>query len=97
MKYILMILSFAQLSIYRAQEQIPLSSYTEQFGLDVIICNGHTRNHFSIGDSLSDLDTLNCIVRRTFKTDSADKYYIQEFSLNEKIREEGFGREEWFE
>jgi hypothetical protein len=47
-------------------------------------------NTYTRVDSLS-----NCIISKTFKTDHIDLYYIKEFDLNGKIRDEGYAKGVW--
>ncbi len=41
-------------------------------------------------DSLS-----NCLISKTFKTDHVDIYYVKEFDLRGKLREEGYAKNNW--
>jgi hypothetical protein len=57
------------------------SKFGEKLGMDLLICDAFAYQHRILSDTLSKKDSISCVLRSTFKTDSTDVFFLQEHDL----------------
>ncbi|MDA7744865.1 hypothetical protein N8911_02075 [bacterium] len=71
------------------------SKFGEKLGMDILIYDASAYQHRILSDTLSKEDSISCVLRSTFKTDSTDVFFLQEHDLEGHLKEEGYAQAIW--